>query len=568
MFQIKNLTITHRKDLRVILENFSCVLNDGDKAVIIGEEGNGKSTLMKWIYDAEQIEDYCEADGKRIVNGERLGYLPQEPGKSDCAKSVYEFFLEEERFLERTPGELAKLAGRFHLPPDFYYMDQKVGTLSGGEKVKAQMMRLLLAEPTVLLLDEPSNDIDLETLEWLEKLICEWPHIVLFISHDETLIERTANMVIHLEQIRKKTRPRYTVARVPYTQYKKDRENQFEKQAQQAANDRREKKKRDEKYQKIYQSVEHAQNVITRQDPAGGRLLKKKMHAVKSLEHRFAREDEDMTEMPEAETSIFFKLGGADSAIPAGKTVLEYSLDRLYAPQSPEESAAADIFRSPGKSDSSDAILPPRLTAQADSPYFPEKSDTSDTPDFADRGRLLARDIFLRIRGPEKICIIGSNGAGKTTLLRKIAEELLARTDLKAEYMPQNYEELLNLHVTPAEYLAKTGDRSEYSRIRTYLGALKYTADEMEHPIAELSGGQKAKIFLLKMSMSGANVLILDEPTRNFSPLSGPVIRRMLREFPGTIISVSHDRKYISEVCDQTYLLTEKGLELFSRPSD
>ncbi len=67
----------------------------------------------------------------------------------------------------------------------------------------------------------------------------------------------------------------------------------------------------------------------------------------------------------------------------------------------------------------------------------------------------------------------------------------------------------------------------------------------MDHPIAELSGGQKAKIFLLKMSMSGANVLILDEPTRNFSPLSGPVIREMLKEFPGAVISISHDRKHI-----------------------
>ena len=84
----------------------------------------------------------------------------------------------------------------------------------------------------------------------------------------------------------------------------------------------------------------------------------------------------------------------------------------------------------------------------------------------------------------------------------------------------------------------------------------------MDHPIAELSGGQKAKIFLLKMSMFGANVLILDEPTRNFSPLSGPVIREMLKEFPGAVISISHDRKYIDEVCDKVYCLTETGLQL------
>lgn len=227
------------------------------------------------------------------------------------------------------------------------------------------------------------------------------------------------------------------------------------------------------------------------------------------MEHRFDREDADMTQRPEEESAIFFKLGEKGDKIPAGKTVLEFSLDELRTP---------------------------------------------------DGERLLAQDIFLRIRGSEKIVFIGSNGAGKTTLLRKIAEELLERKDLHAEYMPQNYEELLCLSETPVEYLSLSGDKEEQTRIRTFLGALKYTADEMSHPIAELSGGQKAKVLLLKMSMSGANVLILDEPTRNFSVLSSPVIRKMLAEFPGAIISISHDRKYIAEVCDKVYRLTEKGL--------
>ena len=114
--------------------------------------------------------------------------------------------------------------------------------------------------------------------------------------------------------------------------------------------------------------------------------------------------------------------------------------------------------------------------------------------------------------------------------------------------------------MTPVDFLDKSGDKEERTRIRTYLGSLKYTADEMEHPIRELSGGQKAKVLLLSMSLSGANVLILDEPTRNFSPLSGPVIRKMLREFPGAIISISHDRKYIDEVCDKIYELDYSGL--------
>lgn len=511
MLQIKNLNITHKKDLRVILQDFSLVLNDGDKAAIIGEEGNGKSTLLKWIYDPELIDGYAEGKGERTVNRERLGYLPQELPIEEKDQTIYEFFLREPMFSELTPKELSQYAKDFHLPMDFFYGNQEMCTLSGGEKIKAQMIRLLIAEPTVLLLDEPSNDIDIETLERLEEMINHWPHIVLYISHDETLIENTANTIIHMEQIRRKTLSRYTVAHMPYRQYMQQRINQFEKQEQLAINDRREKKIRDEKFRRIEQSVASRLDNIAKADrDAAGRLLKKKMKAVKSMEKRFEREDENMTQMPEQEEAIFFKLGDKKSAIPAGKTVIEYGLETLYTP---------------------------------------------------DEQRILSSNISLNIRGSEKICIIGTNGAGKTTLLRKIAEELLSREDIHAAYMPQNYEDLLNLRITPIDYLDQSGNREERTRIRTYLGSLKYTADEMDHPIAELSGGQKAKVLLLKMSLSGANVLILDEPTRNFSPLSGPVIRRMLTEFPGAIISISHDRKYINEVCTTVYRLTEQGLQ-------
>ena len=110
MMQIKKLTLTHKKDLRVILEDFQLVLNDGDKAVIIGEEGNGKSTLLKWMYDPALTEDYIESTGERIVGKEQLGYLPQElPAEAEKllaagktvlivpqkTKTVYEYFYEK-----------------------------------------------------------------------------------------------------------------------------------------------------------------------------------------------------------------------------------------------------------------------------------------------------------------------------------------------------------------------------------------------------------------------------------------------------------------------------------------
>ena len=174
--------------------------------------------------------------------------------------------------------------------------------------------------------------------------------------------------------------------------------------------------------------------------------------------------------------------------------------------------------------------------------------------------RVLARDVELRVQGPQKVCIIGKNGAGKTTLIRRIAEELLLRRDIRAAYMAQNYEERLDMAATPVDFLNRSGSKEEMTRIRNFLGSVRYTPDEMSHAIAELSGGQKAKLLFIQMVLEGNNVLILDEPTRNFSPMSNPVIRDILKQYGGAIISVSHDRKYIDEVCDTVYELTENGL--------
>ncbi|HHW46167.1 MAG TPA: ABC-F family ATP-binding cassette domain-containing protein [Clostridiales bacterium] len=506
MLQIRNLTLTHKKDLRVLIKDLSFNLNKGDKAAIIGEEGNGKSTLLKLIYDAKLVEGYIEYTGDIIKNNLKLGYLAQELPQDDNAKTVYEFCSNNPHFFDITPKELANIAYWLGLPCDIFYSDQIVGTLSGGEKVKLQFSSILMNNPDILLLDEPSNDIDINTLEWLERFInsCEQP--VLFVSHDETLLERTANTIIHLELVRRKTMPRHTVAQMGYRDYVEQRQSKLEHQEQIARKERSEFEKKMEKYRRIFQQVEHEQNTISRSNPSGGRLLKKKMKSVKSLGRRLEKEKENITQIPDVEEEIMLKFNEG-IFIPNGKTVLELEIDKLQMGE-----------------------------------------------------RILANNISLNITGPEKVCIVGENGSGKTTLLKLIADMLLARKDINAAYMPQNYEEMLNLSKTPVEFLAPSGDKGDITRVRTLLGSVKYTADEMEHPISELSGGQKAKLLFIKMILQNSNVLILDEPTRNFSPLSNPVIRDILRSFKGCIISVSHDRKYITQVCSKIYELTENGL--------
>ncbi len=503
MLQIKNLTVRLTKDLRTILEDFTFSLNPGDKAAIIGEEGNGKSTLIKLIYDSALIEGYAEFDGEIYRGKSRLGYLPQEMPASERELTVRGYL---ERYIEDEYKGVASVGTRLGLSASVLASEQIINTLSGGEKVKLQLCRILAGEPDILLLDEPTNDIDIETLEWLEGFIngCGLP--VLYVSHDETLIDNTANVIIHIEQVRKKTVCRHTVARMKYARYVSERLSKLEHQEQVARKEKEEYDRQRDRWQHIYDRVDHEQRVVSRQNPQGGRLLKKKMKSVKSQEKQLERQKENMTQIPDIEETILPKFDDAVS-IPNGKTVIEFQLSELEI-----------------------------------------------------EGRVLSRDIGLKISGPEHVCIVGKNGAGKTTLLRLMAEQLLGRTDIRAAYMPQNYEELLEAEGTPVEFLARSGSRDEITRARTFLGSMKYTPDEMGRRVSELSGGQKAKLLFLKMILDGSNVLVLDEPTRNFSPLSNPVIRGILKGFGGAIISVSHDRKYIGEVCGRVLTLTEDGL--------
>lgn len=505
MLQIENLSVFLIKDTRQLINDFNFTLNKNDKAVIIGEEGNGKSTLLRLIYNPDEA-DYAEYSGKISAGNERLGYLAQELPEIHLTKTCREYFAENPNFFDMTPKDLAGIAVQLTLEFDFFYSDQLISTLSGGEKVKLQLAGILISQPDILLLDEPSNDIDIAALEWLERFINDSELPILYISHDETLIENTANVIIHLEQVRRKTVSRYTVARMRYTQYIDERMAKLEHQEQMARKEKDEYDKQMARWQQIYERVKHEQNVITRKDPGGGRLLKKKMKSVKSQEHRYEREKENMTQIPDVEEAIFMFFDDKIS-VPNGKVVLDIELKHLKI-----------------------------------------------------NDRILAEDVKLNVTGPEHVCITGDNGVGKTTLLKYVADELLPRKDIKTAYMSQNYHDLLDMSVTPIDFLSPSGHKDDITKARTCLGSLKYTADEMEHNIGELSGGQKAKLFFVKIILDGYNVLILDEPTRNFSPMSNPVIRDVLRNFNGTIISVSHDRKYIGEVCNVRYELRDKRL--------
>lgn len=506
MLQIRNVTIRSRKDDRLLVDDLSFTLHRGERAALIGEEGNGKSTLLKWIYDPGMVENYAEVSGQRAVDG-KMGYLPQELPNEEKALPVCAYMEGACGFYSLSPRDIGDTARHLGLSPALFEEERAMETLSGGERVKVQLAALLLGRCDILLLDEPSNDLDIETLEWLSGFMREFSGAVLYISHDEVLLEETADVILHLEQVRRKTICRSTVSSEGYRAYMDKRERQLSHQEQVARFEKADFQKKKDRYLSIYNAVEHAQNSITRGDPSTGRLLKKKMHAVKSMGRRLDKEEESLTQVPEAEWAILPKWEPGIE-LSRGKVVLDYALEELRAGD-----------------------------------------------------RVLSKDLRLKVIGPEKICILGPNGWGKSTLMDSIAQELLARRDIRCTYMPQRYGEGVSYGMRPEEFLAPDGDKVSVTKARIYLGSMKYTTDEMSHSVSDLSGGQRAKLLLLKAILDRSNVLLLDEPTRNFSPLSCPAVRKLLSEFPGCIISVSHDRKYIREVTPTLYALTENGLK-------
>lgn len=502
MIQLNDISIFLTANGRALVDGLSFTLNPGDRTVIIGEEGNGKSTLLKLIADPKLIEGHAEYTGGVSRGKHRIGYLKQELEDDENALPVRGFIGLPDDELWRAETEAARVG----LDPALVHETRPVSTLSGGERVKLRLAKILCSEPDMLLLDEPTNDIDLDTLEWLEGFINGFEGGVLFVSHDETLIENTATAVIHLEHVHHKKVARHTVANVPYREYVDRRSRAFAHQAQVSAFEHAEFKKKEERWREIYEKVDSAQRSLTRQDPSTGRLLKKKMHSVLSQGRRLEKEREELTEAPVSEWQIDLSL--PEAALPRRKEILRFDCPGLFAPD----------------------------------------------------GRRLTEGFTLNVNAGEHVALIGKNGVGKTTLLRLVEKELRERKDIRLFYMPQNYFEMLDEWETPVDFLAPTGEKDAVTRARTYLGSVRFTKDEMENPASRLSGGQKAKLFFVKMALEGYNVLLLDEPTRNFSPLSNPVIRNILRGFGGCIIAVSHDRKFIGEVCERVLKLDVNGL--------
>lgn len=481
---------------RELIAPFSMAVNRGDKIAVIGEEGNGKSSLLKALAGHSDVED-LELDLQIMPQGIIFSYLEQEISEENLAKSCLFYLLGQD--WESYP-HLLKL-WREYLPHCLEEdLDRPLASFSGGEQVKIQLIGLILREADCFLLDEPTNNLDLETLLWLEAWILKQEKPVLFVSHDLALLEKISTKVIHLEQTHRKTRSRVKQFIGNYRDYVTARQKEISGQNQNAENQKRMREKQEERWRRLYQQVNHQLKSTNSRNPNKGRLLKKKMKSVKAMRSRIDKEEVLRKQDVEESINLFFNQEKGYH-----KKLFDFHLDELRIGD-----------------------------------------------------RLLSSDLSLSLHSDEKLVIMGPNGCGKTSYLKAVLKYLDTQK-LSYEVMYQDYSLGLDYDKNALDNLLEDSKKESLTQVRLHLGALKFTEEEMMAKTGSLSGGQRAKLLLLRCVLKSPDLLILDEPTRNLSPLSVEVIYDLFKDYPGAILCVSHDRRFIDEVFDRGLYFSEAG---------
>lgn len=501
-----------------ITNALSFSVSPGERLAIIGPEGAGKSTIVEFLAGIER--DGFIYTGQ-VTNLGTAGYLPQELNSSWEQVDVMEFLFKQtvtELFdLDNWSrlGEVQKCLAKVGL--DEEVLSQTVGTLSGGQKVRIQLAKILLRKPSCLLLDEPTNNLDIETIKWLEKFLIKSRIPILFVSHDEALIRNVATAILYLAYRAYDNRA--------FSYYSGEGYDDF--------------------ISRLEQSVEKAEN-----EKAGLRREVRSL-TIKQAEfnNRLAGASNYQRGAGAAEKSTM-RRGAAKSSNRSGAK--EQKIEALK-----EKISNFEIphYERDGHIDfPSDCAIPngKRVLILHDMPV-----------NIA--GKTIVEAVNLNVIGPEKVGIIGINGVGKSTLIRMISS-INHLEGIRVGYMPQDFREVLGTpYISALDFLKEQG--MPEGSAQTYLSRMKFCKEEMHSDIGSLSGGQRGKLIILLMAIKKANFLILDEPTRNLSPLTAPVLRQELSDYPGAILVVSHDRLFLSKVCTRVLELTKAGLQPIEKES-
>jgi ATPase subunit of ABC transporter with duplicated ATPase domains len=517
MIRLDSISKQHGK--QILFLDASMNLFRGEKIGLVGPNGSGKSTIFRLIMreeqpDAGQVvvdrgvtvgyfsQDVGEMQGRSVVEetmagaGEVSVYAHElhgleaamaDPDRADELEQLVDRFgVVQARFdelggyaLEAQAREI--LAGLGFAPET---LDDDVGKLSGGWKMRVALARILLMRPDALLLDEPTNHLDLESILWLEQFLRGFEGGLVMTSHDREFMNRLVTKIVEIDG------GELTTFAGNYEFYLGQRAI-FAAQAE--------------------AQYERQQAMLAKEEAFIARFKARASHAAQVQSRVKKLEKIERVEPPRR------------------RKVVEF--DFIAPPRSGE-----DVVK---------------LTGVA-------KGWGS---------RVIYKDFDFLIRRRERWCVMGVNGAGKSTLLKLVvgatapdAGHVQLGASVKLGYFAQHAMDLIDGDKTVLETLNETHARASIAALRTLLGAFGFSGDDVEKRCRVLSGGEKARVVMASMLYDPPNFLVLDEPTNHLDLDTKDMLTKKLAEYEGTMLFVSHDRHFLSQVSTRVLELTPDGV--------
>ena len=460
---------------KVIFDDVSCGISEGEKIGVIGINGTGKTTLLRVLAGLEQPDE-----GQVITqNGIRIAYLQQNPAFPE-EKTVLSYVTDGMWDMDWTlQSEAKSMLNQLGIVDH----EQPLAELSGGQRRKAALVRTLVQDFDVLLLDEPTNHLDNEMLTWLEDYLNRYKGTVIMVTHDRYFLDRVSNRILELDH---------------------------------------------------------------------GKIYSYEANYSKFLELKVQREEMALATERKRQSVLRMELEWAKRGCRARSTKQRARLERLEALKA-------------GKAPVSDATLEIEATAARMGRKTVELHHISKR--YGEK--VLIDDFDYIVLKNQRLGIIGPNGCGKSTLIKIIAGliepdsgsveigETIQLGYFAQEVPDMNTEQRVIDYIKDvAEYLpTKDGKISASQMLERFL----FTPEMQYAPVSKLSGGEKKRLYLLKVIFTGANVYLFDELSNDIDIQTLTILEDFLNSFPGIVITVSHDRYFLDNVVARIFEFDGNG---------
>lgn len=452
---------------KVIFDDISCGIDQGEKIGIIGVNGTGKTTLLRVIVGEEEPDE-----GQVITqNGIRISWLPQTP-EFPQHMTILDYVAEGKWQKDwSTESEARRMLNTLGITDQNSNMDN----LSGGEKKRVALARMLLNPADILILDEPTNHLDGEMVTWLEDFLRNFRGTVIMVTHDRYFLDRVANRILEISH---------------------------------------------------------------------GKLYSYAGDYSRFLELKAQREEMELASDRKRRSVLRMELEWAARGCRARSTKQRARLDRLEA---------LKAGKTPVKDQNVEMdSVETRMGKKTVEFHHVSKSI---------EGRLLINDFDYIVLRDQRLGIIGPNGCGKSTLLKMVeglvapdSGEIQIGETIRIGYLAQNVPDMdgrqrvIDYIREVAEYVpTKEGRITASQMLERFLfdPAMQYT------PVEKLSGGEKRRLYLLKVLMEAPNVLLLDEPGNDLDIPTMTILEDYLDSFSGIVITVCHDRYFLDNVVNR-----------------